>query len=67
MNHQGNNNNLNNIEQDNLGGPDNNDDMDIDNDINDIPNIQDYNNIHKHNNQGSNIGNNQNYYITIQK
>jgi len=41
MNNQGDNSNLNNLEQDNLGGPDNNDDMDIDNDndINDIPNI----------------------------
>ena len=61
MNNQGDNNNLNNIGQDNLGGPDNNDDMDIDNAINDIPNIQDEKNIHKHNNQGTNIGNNQNF------
>jgi len=36
MNNQGDNNNLNNIGQDNLSGPNNNDDMDIENFINDI-------------------------------
>ena len=64
MNNQGDN-KLIDIGQDNFGGPDNNNDMDIDNIINDIPNIKDYNNIHKHNDKGTNIGNNQNYYLII--